>query len=194
MAEQNVFKQSGNDEEPKIQLRETVARRREENKKDDPALTIRHALKHDVLIVVDMQKVPAAGPDAEKIHLLLSVFSGITVFSILPGSDIGVRLKRLGLGSSPEFFHTRDSVFTEDLMKFLNEKHADKVYLTGVYSSASLEKAATEGATSGFDVKVVEDACISTDKDLGPSTTTESLRRVIGKENIVTVSSLIGAK
>ncbi len=192
MAEANVFKREQKEESPKISLRKALAGGREEKSKAYDLLTIRHALKHDVLIVVDVQKVPGLEGSSGKIMSLLSGFTGIIVFSILPGSDIGSKLKEIGHGSHREFFHTGDSVFTDDLVNFLKEKHADNVYLAGIYPGSSISKVAAEGVGLGFDVKVVEDACapLNRNEDIGP--VMESLRQFIGKERVVTVSSLLG--
>lgn len=90
----------------------------------------------------------------------------------------------------PKFIHTQYSIFTEELFNFIKENRIDEIYLSGIYTDVSIIKAAMDAFDMNIKVKVVSDACASLHGENNHRYALDSLKHIIGKDNIVTVSEV----
>ncbi len=80
--------------------------------------------------------------------------------------------------------HNGLNILTKNMLKEIKRRRANTVYLCGVYSDVSIGKAAMDLFDKKIDVKIVSDATTSQNAAYNKYVLA-SLRRVIGKKNIV---------
>lgn len=164
------------------------------------------------LIVIDMQEgFRHAESEAvtRKILKLVKEFKGEVIFSVFtdkPGSMFERELHwpRFQSAKNRELFkefrpvaktivpHTGYSVLTNRLRKLLKEERIGSVYLCGIYTDVSVIKASMDLFDEGINVKVIADACASLHGEGNHKYALNSLRHIIGANNVMKVSNLIG--
>ena len=81
--------------------------------------------------------------------------------------------------------HYTYTVLTSQMEEIFNKKNIETVYLAGVYTDVCIIKTAMDLIDHEFRVKVIEDACASLHGTKSHKQAINSLKHIIGKENII---------
>lgn len=92
--------------------------------------------------------------------------------------------------SFKKFKHTTYSVFSEELFEFMEEKEYDEILFCGVYTDVSIFYGAIDLFDLGIPVRVISDCVTSQNGDLN-NVFLESLKKVIGKDNVLSYEEVL---
>lgn len=165
----------------------------------------------DLLAVVDMQegfRCPEIEDIIPAIKKLVQSFKGEIIFSCFrnpKGSlfedqlqwqdfqekkDVKI-LEELRDFDAGCVFHTGYTVFNEEMKKLVREKDIERIYLSGIYTDVCIAKAAMDIFDNGIDVYVVSDACASPHGSENHRVALDTLKHVLGEENVVSMERVL---
>ena len=161
--------------------------------------------KSDLLIIIDMQEgfrykesmsiIPKLKETADK-------FRGKVVFSYFEnknGSKFEKDLKWKKFQNKDEqqilreftylkakkFKHNDYTILNKSLLDFISKKHFKTVYLSGIYTDVCIIKTAMDAFDNNISVKVIGNCCTSLHGLNNHKYAIDSLRHIIGKNNVV---------
>lgn len=165
----------------------------------------------NLLLVIDMQegfRHTASESIIPKIKKLLQDFDGDIIFACFKNERGSMFEKTLGWkkfqnkkdrrilaelnhAGAKIFFHRGYTVFTKKLAGFIKKNKFTHVYLCGVYTDVCIIKAAMDAFDNNIKVRVVHDACGSLHGENNHRFAMDSLKHIIGKNNIVPTKDVI---
>ncbi len=89
-----------------------------------------------------------------------------------------------------KFEHNTYSIFTEKLFNFIEKKEYDEIVLCGVYTDVSIHYAAMDLFDLGVKTRIISDCVMSQNEDAN-FVFLESLRRIIGKDNVLNTDEVL---
>lgn len=92
--------------------------------------------------------------------------------------------------NAKEFEHSTYTVLNSELKKWLIENKTEEVFLCGIYTDVCILKTAMDLFDDNFTTFVVEDACTSLHGQKNHDAAIGSLKHILGKRYIVSVSEI----
>lgn len=99
-------------------------------------------------------------------------------------------LKELSDLNFKKFKHSTYSIFSEKLFEFMEENEYDEILFCGVYLDVSIFYGAIDLFDLGIPIKVISDSVTSQDENSN-KVFLDSLRRVIGKDNVLNYEEVL---
>lgn len=165
----------------------------------------------DLLIVVDMQEgfhCPETENIVSKIKKIIQSFEGEVVFSCFRNPESSFfedqlswydfqnkedveLLEELKPFKENIIFHAGYTIFNQEMKELVQKEDIEKIYLTGVYTGVCITKAAMDIFDKGIEVSVISDACASPHGIESHKAALDTLKHVIGEENVVSMENII---
>lgn len=99
-------------------------------------------------------------------------------------------IKELDSKDIRKVWHSGYTVLNTDMKNLLKERGIDRIFICGVYTDVCVIKAAMDFFDAGFDVFVIEDVCASLHKKSNHDSAIESMKHIIGKENVIRAENI----
>lgn len=164
-----------------------------------------------LLLIIDMQegfRLKESEKMIPKIKTLTKNFKGKVVFSVFKNKkgsqfekvlkwkrfqnkkDVEI-LKELRSEKLKTIEHTDYKVINTNINNYLKTNNIKEVYLAGVFTDVCISKAAMDLFDKKFSVKIIKDACASPHGKKYHYIAIETMKKVIGKKNVVLVKKVI---
>lgn len=159
----------------------------------------------DLLIIIDMQegfRCKLSEQIISNIDHLIKKFNGNIVFSCFKNQNKSMfetalkwksfqnKEERATLGELKKYefsvyWHDSYTILNKKLIDYINENKFNNIYLCGIYTDVCIIKAAMDGFDCNLNMKVVADCCMSLHSQNHHKTTIDSIKHIIGKNNVV---------
>ncbi|RLG15033.1 MAG: hypothetical protein DRN66_00320 [Candidatus Nanohalarchaeota archaeon] len=84
----------------------------------------------------------------------------------------------------PLYWHNSYTVLNKELLDYINENKFSNIYLSGIYTDVCIVNTAMDGFDSSLKMKVVADCCTSLHSEKHYEMAMDSIRHIIGKNNV----------
>ena len=91
------------------------------------------------------------------------------------------------------FKHKGYTVLTDELLQHIQEQKISTLYLAGIYTDVAIVKTAMDAFDKNIKVKIIGDACTSLHGKNAHKQAIDSLKHIIGRQNIVQTKELVSA-